>query len=176
MREFVSQAAGLLWLAVLSAAHQRLTRLPNSEPEQRFSLLPLQAAKLSNGESRERDRASPIGFRRLEPDTCFGLFQAFRHAQHSTVEVNIFPAERQNLTAPHPCCEGKQHWPVDVHMPDRVQKASRLFHGESCDLLSLDLRKSLIERICWIAGQQLLFDRAGEGGPKDDVNIATCER
>jgi hypothetical protein len=39
VREFLSHAPGLLWFPVFSAANQRLRRLPNSNPQQGFSLL-----------------------------------------------------------------------------------------------------------------------------------------
>ena len=175
VREFVGQAPWLLRVAVLSAAHQRLSTLTSSESQQRFSLLAPQTAKLSDGESGERDRTGAIGFGCLEPDARLGLFQAFHHAQHSTIEVNIFPAKRQNLTASHSSCQGKQYRAVDVHVPDRVQQTRRLLNRERSDLLSRGFRESLFECVCWIARQQLLLDRAGKGGPKDDMEVPTRE-
>jgi hypothetical protein len=62
-----------------------------------------------------------------------------------------------------------------MHVFDRVQEGRRLLHSECCDFLSFDFRKPLLERVGWIARRQLLLNRAGKGGPEDDVNVTTRE-
>jgi hypothetical protein len=55
VREFVGRTSRLLWLTVLSAAHQSLAGLPNSDPQQLLSLFELEAAKLFDCEGRKGD-------------------------------------------------------------------------------------------------------------------------
>src|SRR5262245_57040156 len=102
VREFVSKATRLFWFAIFAAAHQR-------------------PAKLIDRECGKSNCTGSIGFWRLEPDTRFGLLQAFHytHTQGSTVEFDILPVQSKNFASTHSSCEGKQHRPIDVHVSER---------------------------------------------------------
>lgn len=136
----------------------------------------LELAQFLNGEACEGNGPRLLGLGRLEAQLCFGLLQALDHAHCAAFQIDIPPAQRQYLAAPHPGGQGDEHRPIEAVVFDGIQKTGRLLGGERHHFLALDLGKMPREYVSGITGNHLLLDGATEGSFQDAVDMATALR
>jgi hypothetical protein len=111
--KLVGQAERLVRLAIGPRAQKGFAGLRDAESEEFFGLLSLEPAQILDGVSGQGNNAVPTALRRLEPNSCLRLLNAFHHADHSTFKVNVPPTDGQDFPAPHPGRESQQHRPIN---------------------------------------------------------------
>jgi hypothetical protein len=138
--------------------------LSNAEQQQSLDLFALDAAQLVNGDGRQRDRSRPASLGLFEPYLFPDLFEALHDANDAVIEIDAFPAQRQDLAAPRPCVQRQQYGRVDVRMANRVEQGYGLLGRQGRHVGQLDPGQppaALEDR--GISGDELVLDRTSKG-------------
>ncbi len=116
--KLVGKASWLQRKPIGTSTDQRVVVLANTQTKQLLDLVPLVPPKLLDRKSGQGDCSDPLVFRRFEPKSGFGLLQTFSHPHGRALEIEIFPAQRQHLSATHAGGKRHQYRPIKAAVLD----------------------------------------------------------